>query len=276
MASLEKIRIYSFYYKLTAIPIQNELYIPVMAGNALLKSSASMQGDDTGDSISEKNLSYSELTGIYWVWKNTSQDITGCCHYRRYFTSVQEPTDSRIKRILYFAAGLYRKRFGLIYTGNVKRFINRIIQENEIRDILKNYDAILPQKRKLKYPVKVHYSRYHNKKDLEILEAILKDKYPACLPAFNKVMDGRRLYANNMFIMRNSRFQAFMNWWFDILFEYESRVDLNDYQDYQQRIMGFLGERLLTVWFEHENLKVKELQVIYFKKLKSNGNEQLQ
>jgi hypothetical protein len=269
MTNPEKIRIYSFYYKPTAIPVQNDMYIPVMAGRALLQSSAGMQGDDTGDSISEKNPSYSELTGIYWVWKNTVQGITGCCHYRRYFTAVKEPAGSRIMRILYFAAGLYRKRYGLIYTFNLERYRNRIINEEEIRGILKDYDAILPQKRKLKYPVKVHYSRYHNKKDLEILEAVLKDKYPAYLPAFKTVMDGNRLYANNMFIMQDLRFQQFMSWWYDILFEYERRVDLKDYRNYQQRIMGFLGERLLTVWFAHEKLKVKELQVIYFKKLKS-------
>ena len=271
MTNPEKIRIYSFYYKPTAIPVQNDLYMPVMAGNALLKSSAGIQGDDTGDSISEKNLSYSELTGIFWVWKNTMQEVTGCCHYRRYFTAVQEPLGSRIKRILYFAAGLHRKRFGLIYTSNVERFRNKIINEKEVREILQNYDAVLPQKRKLKYSVKVHYSRYHNIKDLEVLEAILKDKYPAYLPAFENVMEGKRLYANNMFIMRNSHFQQFMSWWFNVLFEYEKRVDLSDYRDYQQRIMGFLGERLLTVWFTHKNLKVKELQVIYFKKLKSKG-----
>jgi hypothetical protein len=276
MASLEKISIYSFYYKPTVIPVQNNLYIPVMAGNVLLKTSTGMQGDDIHDSISDKNRFYSELTGIYWVWKNTRQEVTGCCHYRRYFTAVQEPFGSRLKRILYFAAGLYRKRFGLIYTSNIERFKNRIINEKEVREILQNYDAILPQKRKLKYTVKVHYSRYHNIKDLEILEAILTDKHPEYVSAFKNVMEGKRLYANNMFIMRDNHFQQFMSWWFDILFEYEKRVNLSDYRDYQQRIMGFLGERLLTIWFSHENLKVKELQVIYFKKLKNKGDKSLQ
>ncbi len=275
MTSHEKIRIYSFYYKPTPIPVQNNLYIPVMAGSAMLKSSCGMQGDHTGDSISEKNQHYSELTGIYWTWKNTRQDVVGCCHYRRYFTAVQEPFGNRLKRLLYFATGLYRKRFGLIYTSNIERFRNRIISEKEIREILMNYDAILPQRRKLKYTMKVHYSRYHNIKDLEILEAILADKHPEYVPGFKKVLEGKRLYANNMFIMRDNHFQQFMNWWFDILFEYEKRVDLSNYRDYQQRIMGFLGERLLTVWFCHHNLKVKELQVIYFKKLKNKRDKTL-
>ena len=81
-------------------------------------------------------------------------------------------------------------------------------------------------------------------------------------------MNCNRLYANNMFILKKANYEQFMAWWFDILFEFESRINKADYKGYQQRIMGFIAERLLTIWVDHQNLRIKELQVIYFKKLK--------
>lgn len=49
--------------------------------------------DDMGENISELNSYYNELTGLYWVWKNTDFQYTGICHYRRRFESdiVLEP-----------------------------------------------------------------------------------------------------------------------------------------------------------------------------------------
>ena len=44
-------------------------------------------GDDTGENISDQNAYYNELTGLYWVWKNTNHEFSGICHYRRRFES---------------------------------------------------------------------------------------------------------------------------------------------------------------------------------------------
>ena len=239
-----------------------------MAGNAIHPNHMGIKGDDSGDSISEKNLYYSELTGIYWVWKNTKQEITGTCHYRRYFTFKKEPFDMTVKRMIYFFLGLHKKRHGLIYTNNIERFRKGILNETEVSAVFQNYDAILPVKRKLKYSVKEHYRRYHNLNDLKIIEEIIESKHPEYLPSFHTTLNSSRLYANNMFIVKEQHFQRLMNWLFSVLFEFEKRINLENYTGYQQRIFGFIGERLLTVWVNHENLKIKELPVIYFKKLK--------
>ena len=62
-----------------------EIYIPMQVGRAG-KEDLGYLGDDSGDNISDKNSSYCELTGMYWLWKNMDCDIIGICHYRRFFT----------------------------------------------------------------------------------------------------------------------------------------------------------------------------------------------
>lgn len=41
--------------------------------------------DSSMDNISENNPHYCELTGLYWMWKNTNYEEIGLCHYRRFF-----------------------------------------------------------------------------------------------------------------------------------------------------------------------------------------------
>lgn len=268
MSDIGDIRVYVFHYKEDAVLKTDPVYQPVMAGNALVSGNCSISGDDTGENISLRNRYFSELTGIYWIWKNTRQDVCGTSHYRRFFTARPEPLVYKIKRLLYYPTGLYKKRSGLIYTGNSRLFAPRIISSAEIRRILEDYDAILPEARKLGYSVETHFQRYHHAENLKLLRLILKEKYPGFSDAFETVLKGKRLYANNMFIMKDHHFQEFMEWWFDILFEFEQRIDLTQYTGYQERVLGFIAERLLNVWFMKKQLKCKELQVIYFKHFK--------
>ena len=261
------VKIFAFYYKKTPVLVQDDMYFPVMAGNASV-GSTSIQGDDTGDNISDKNKNYSELTGIYWVWKNMKEDIIGSCHYRRYFTAKPEPFLYKTKRLLYWPIGLYKKRVGLIYTGNTSYFLPRILGKEEVFRFLNEYDAILPQARKLKYTVKVHYSRYHDIREIELLESIIAQKYPDYAEAFHAVLNSKRLYANNMFILHNNHYQEFMQWWFDVLFEFERQIKISQFTGYQERVLGFIAERLLNVWFAKHQLKALELTVIYFKSQK--------
>lgn len=265
---LQEIKIFSYHYKPGRVVPKDPIYIPIFAGKNGSHQTCPIKGDDTGENISSKNKYYSELTGIYWAWKNQQADIVGSCHYRRFFTIKKEPVLYQLKRLFYFPAKLQRKRFGLIYTSNEKLFERKILTEIEILEIFKSYDAILPQRRKFRYSVKEHYRRYHDLRELELIESIIRERCPEYLPAFETVINGNRLYANNMFILRKREYNQLMEWWFGMLFEFEKRIDKADYKDYQQRIMGFIAERLFTVWVYHQNLKVKELQVIYFKKLK--------
>jgi hypothetical protein len=263
-----KTTIYIFYYSDNVLPINLKDYKPIMAGNALHSNKHGITGDDSGDSISVKNHYYSELTGIYWIWKNELSDIVGTCHYRRFYTTHKIPFFHRLKQMLYPVAGLSRKRRGLIYTSNYNYWKDKIISSEEVNRILEDFDAILPYHRTLKYSVEQHFARYHRIEDLNLLRSVINDMSPDYNASFDKMLIQKQMYANNMCVVRREEFNNLCNWLFPILFEFERRVDLSDYSGYQKRLFGFLSERLITTWFIHRGLKIKELQLIYFKHFK--------
>ncbi len=263
-----KVEFFTFFYKKAPVLLARPPYIPLMVGNRASGAAKDMKGDDIGINISVKNKYYSELTGIFWVWKNTRQDIVGCMHYRRFLTRKKEPLLYKQKRLLYYLLGLYKKRSGIIYTKNARLFRENILTEDEALELLKNYDLILPRRRMLRHSVKKHYERCHNKQDLEFLRTLIKERCPEYLGSFEAVLADNRLFANNLFIMSRADFDRCMEWLFDLLFEFERRVRLSEYTGYQERIMGFLAERLLNVWFDYQKLKIKELPMIYFKHFK--------
>jgi len=266
------LKIYAFYYQTGSILPLDDYYVPVWAGKNSKPNVNGFTGDDTNNNISKKNRHYSELTGLYWVWKNTKSNFVGSCHYRRYFTIVNETPVFKIKRLLYYPAGLWKKRYGLIYTKNFKYWQPKILNESEIKEVFTTYDAIFPVRRKLKYSVETHYKRYHNKKDLTLIEQILRDRCPEYLETYKTVLAGKRLFANNMFVLKWETFDKLMDWLFAILFRFEAEIDLMQYTGYQERIFGFLSERLITLWVYHNRLNYKELPLIYFKNLKPDSN----
>ncbi|WP_182995285.1 DUF4422 domain-containing protein [Pelobium manganitolerans] len=268
MKTTERGKIFVMYYKAGTILPLEDMYLPLFCGTLPIKDTLGFLKDDTGENISSKNEFYSELTGTFWVWKNTNLPFTGVCHYRRYFTVSPEPWYLKLKYILFHP---FKTQVGpnpLIYTKNTKKWIPKILNFDQTRLILDDYDVILPVPRKFRYSIRTHYSKYHDVNDLNILEKIIIKDYPEMADTLQDVLNGNILYGNNMFVMKEARYRDFMQWWFDVLFKFEQSVDLESYKGYQRRILGFIAERTLTLWMIHNNLKIKELQLIYFKKFK--------
>lgn len=63
---------------LKSMVIDNPLYVPVRCGAALDENDEGnvIMGDNTGDNISEKRISFCEYTVQYWAWKIMMRIIT--------------------------------------------------------------------------------------------------------------------------------------------------------------------------------------------------------
>lgn len=221
-----KTQIYVMTHK-KMVDIPDDLYLPLHVGRKGT-SDLGYPGDDTGVNISEKNSSYCELTGIYWVWKNVTCDIIGICHYRRFFTKDEQLLD--------------------------QAYIERTVREYPI--IIPNSSCVKERSVVEQYK-KIHYST----KDLEICREVIAAKYPGYLAAFDYCMNSILLSVGNMWITKKEIYDRYCRWLFDILFEAEKRIDISGYDDYQKRVMGFLSERLFRVWLMMQPEKITEENV---------------
>lgn len=225
---MSKIKIYVMAHKVFEAP-NYEIYIPMQVGSALHEKLGYVC-DDTGDNISVKNPNYSELTGFYWIWKNEMNcDITGLCHYRRYFLD---------------SAG-------------------KMLDGDTIEKLLRNCDIILPRlmcygNGKSMYDL---YTEKHYSKDLDMTREAISVLYPEYLNAFDEVINGDSMYYANMFITSKTLADEYAEWLFSILFYVEERTDMTGYDDYNRRVYGFIAERLMLVWVKYNQLKVCEAEV---------------
>lgn len=219
----------------------DNVYVPIQVGREG-KTDIGFIGDNTGDNISKKNANYCELTGLYWAWKNLQADYIGLCHYRRYFAHK------------YYGNSLASKQ-------------KAILSKEDYEVLLQEYDCILPRKRNYYIEtVRSQYEHAHNKRDLDEIERIIRELYPAYAPAFHTVMDSKKLHIFNMFVMRRDCFDDYCQWLFTILFELEKRIDISTYDKTEARVFGYLSERLFNVWLEQNRLKCKELDVVFMEK----------
>ena len=76
------------------------------------------------------------------------------------------------------------------------------------------------------------------------------------------VQDGIYYYAYNMFIARKTIFDEYCQWLFPILDYCEIHCRKKD-SVYQNRYIGFLAERLLTIYMLHHE---KEYKIVHARK----------
>lgn len=204
----------------------DDIYTPLFVGRNGKENLGFCSDDSFEGNISSKNKDYCELTGLYWMWKASDADVIGLCHYRRYFKGKN----------------------------------TKLIEKDEIKNYLSEYDIILPKKTDLiKGSYWETYEGHHLYPALKITREIFKEKSPEYLETFDKMLNQSSFSNYNMFIAPKNIVKEYCSWVFPILEEVENRINVDEYP----RVFGLISEAIFNVWIEYHHLKIKEVP-LYF------------
>ena len=180
-------------HKAYRMPIDG-VYMPLQVGRALHPNvDLGMTCDNTGDNISQLNAQYSELTGLYWMWKNCDADYQGLVHYRRHFAK----NDSA-------------KRHG----DENERF-SCIAGKQDYARLLDTCEIIVPERRN--YYIETVYSHYEHtmqEGQLDATRSIIAQTNSDYLDAFDAQMNKTSAHLFNMFVMRKDLINEYCSWMF--------------------------------------------------------------
>lgn len=224
-----KIKILVATHKRFQMP-RDDMYIPIHVGREG-KTDLGFIGDNTGDNISSKNSSWSELTGLYWGWKNLDCDYMGLVQYRRHFM-------------------LKRKKEGIFES---------ILTQGEVAQLLDQADIILPIKRNYRImTLEEHFNGYDFSVDSDLvnLRKVIHSISPEYDMAVDKVMRRKSGHMCNMFIMKNDLLNDFCEWEFSILNALEKIIG-----DNRKRLIGYVAEHMLDIWIEKNGYRYVECKV---------------
>lgn len=232
---MDNIEIYILTHKKIDEEYDDNIYKPLLCGSDYLQDDFGYLKDNSGVNISKLNPFFSELTGQYWVWKNSKASIIGFCHYRRFFSN------------------------GVLYNK---------LSENEILRILKNYDIILPIPFKIfnktqqqHFEEGLVHTSFSITEFLQITGKIIKKESPEYYNAYENSLNDHYFYHKNMFICKKEIADDYFKWCFKILEGVCIETNLLNTTK-NHRVLGYISEILLDVYVKKNNLKIKEKPLI--------------
>lgn len=225
---MEKINILVCAHKYDENTRNDNVYKAVQAGKTLHPElDLGYLCDNKGENISERNSCWSELTVLYWGWKNVKDvEYMGLNHYRRYF--------------------------------------DLDIKENNIDDLMKGYDMIVVKSDSMFSNHERANNLMHmtSIEDYYVFADTFLSIYPEYKEAFMEYFyHSKNSYPFQMFISKKEVYDDYCSFMFPVLFETEKRVKSHGYTR-QRRAMGYLGEWFLGLYIYCKNIKIKAVPIV--------------
>ena len=275
-------KIFVAYHKPASI-LEEDFIIPIHAGRSCTKEHKDstsvkekdlaflreMEGDDTGDNISDRNNEFNECSMLYWVWKNVDLDhldFVGLFQYRRQlilndvFDKAKNNFEKKVYKCVHF------KKIGKGFGAKIG------VTEENIINLLHQYDCIVPYSTDLAaMNISSSYEDWVRKipgvhvNDLVALEELVSKMYPEMAKAFNEYLNAPKKKMYQIFIAKPAVMKDYCKWLFGILFEIDKKIDSNMYSVNGKRTIGYLAEILYGFYFTYmgDKIKIKECGVSF-------------
>ncbi len=213
---------------------RDDMYIPICVGGNY--NNPEYINDSTGDNIAYLNNKINECTAIYWIWKNRRTEYVGISHYRRYMLN------------------------------NNQKYVENILDNETVIEKLKSADILLCEhttfNSTLQEQIKNNIQpEAYDCGYMKVREALIK-AHPEDIDVFDYVMGLHYFYPCNMFATTWSVFDEYCEWLFSFIIDAARNIDVSGYDAYSKRVIGFLAERMMTVWVIKKGLKVEEVPYI--------------
>jgi hypothetical protein len=190
-------------------PVLKTWFRPIQAGAEITNERVAPFLDNTGCNISAKNKMYSEMTATYWVWKNTSHDWKGICHYRRHLLI----SDAQL---------------AMLADGSV--------------------DAILPLPYICFPNTLAQFRRFVSEEVKNALLSSLQALHPAQYDSYLSILNGQYQYTYNLVAARREVFDAYCSWVFAVLEHIERSSDKLP-EIATTRALSYVAEVLTSLYF---------------------------
>ncbi|SDJ51274.1 DUF4422 domain-containing protein [Chryseobacterium jejuense] len=244
--------------------VHNDIFLPIQVNSE--KSGYTIDPnyilDNTLENISEKNYTYNELTALYWAWKNLEDfDIFGLMHYRRYLD-------------IHYKKKLFKKEPTDIIDSvkkdsiKLKKVFDTTQTKKTVEKLLKDFDILLPRPAVCSVngiisPIATDYKHNHIPADWDICMGVIREKFPEYKNSIEQYLEkGSLFYIGNMFVAKRKIMEEYCSWLFAVLFETEKRITFSE-DPYQRRVIGFLSERLFTLYILHNKFRLKQLPILF-------------
>jgi hypothetical protein len=207
-----------------------------------------------GKEISSKNRNYCELTGLYWLSQNCSDDIIGLCHYRRYFSFTH-----------FNGIGFNYPAF--IHSSEEKNalaYASSAAQKQAMHNLLDVYQIIVP--RPIIHPETVAsaFISAHGHKFWEIFLNACRSEFGNDMRYFDYET---RFFFGNMFVAKSHQFKNYCLSLFRVIDSVYNEIgDLPDepgirYQSF--RYPGYLAERFMGIYLHKSGITHFEAPTIW-------------